>query len=299
MRGCVLSTDRRRTVLRGVGAAGLLAALGFLTAAPAAWAGPNSGKVAFSVGSDITTAYFFRGILQERNGFIWQPYGEINVNAYSTDEEHAIVTGITPFVGSWNSVHSKDTLGTNAVENWYESDVYAGVKFNLFNTVEMKPFYIAYTYPNGAFPTVGEADLQFTLFDAQWLDKWALNPSVLFAWEFDNTAFGTNEGTYAQVSVRPSYTIYESETYPVTMAIPLNLGLSVSEYYETDTRNPAFGFFQGGAIFTVPLAFVPEDYGAWSVSAGASLYAFGTTTKQANDNDTPWVVGTWSLNFAY
>jgi hypothetical protein len=55
-----------------------------LVAIAAAWLGaasasaaPNTGKFSISGGVDITTAYFFRGILQERDGFIIQPYGEL------------------------------------------------------------------------------------------------------------------------------------------------------------------------------------------------------------------------------
>ena len=42
--------------------------------------GPNQGRVRLTVGNDITTAYFFRGILQERNGFIYEPYAELTLN---------------------------------------------------------------------------------------------------------------------------------------------------------------------------------------------------------------------------
>ena len=42
-----------------------------------------------------------------------------------------------------------------------------------------------------------------------------------------------------------------------------------------------------------------EDYGAWSASAGAYVYTFGNTNKAYNDNDDPWVVGSWSINMTY
>src|SRR4029453_7628025 len=110
-----------------------------------------------------------------------------------------------------NSLHSRATLASPSSEwgNFYEADLYAGVKFSVLKTVEVKPYYIAYKYPGGAFATVQEVDLAFALNDAQWLDKWALNPTALIAWEFKNTALGLNEGTYAEVGIRPSYTIYD------------------------------------------------------------------------------------------
>jgi hypothetical protein len=272
-----------------------------LLAAPRAFAGPNSGLVQFNVGMDFTTAYFFRGILQERNGFIWQPHGEVDFSLLK--EEGADLSAVTLFVGNWNSVQSEKTLsrgGGTGPGNWYESDVYAGFKFDFWDTVELKPFYYLYMYPNGAFPSIQELDVQFSLFDAQWLGKWALNPSALVAWEFDNTTLGTQPGTYAELDIAPSFVIYDDETYPVTMAIPMQVGLSIGDYYESPTgKDNHFGFYKGGVTFSVPLGFVPEEYGAWSVAAGPAVYAFGQNLKNYNKGNNPWVVGTVSLNMSY
>jgi len=262
-------------------------------------AGPNSGKVAFSVGYDFTTAYFFRGILQERRGLIMQPYGEINVNLYS--DEDGPVTGFTLIGGMWNSINSEKTLAADSgPSNWYEADVYGGAKLTLLSKLDLKAIYIAYMYPNGAFNTVQELDLSVGLNDSEWLGAFALYPSFTWAWEMDNTALGQDRGRYMEVNARPSFTIVESDTYPLTMAVPLQVGLSAGDYFEVGAdSDETFGFFKGGLVFSVPLAFIPADYGAFSVSAGASIYAFGQNLKALNEGDNPWVVGTWSINWAY
>ena len=66
-----------------------------------------------------------------------------------------------------------------------------------------------------------------------------------------------------------------------------------------DDNNDLFGFFQSGLDLSIPLAFIPEEYGAWSVHGGASVYTFGTALKEANKGDDPWVVGTWGIAMAY
>jgi hypothetical protein len=262
-------------------------------------AGPNSGKVTFSLGYDFTTAYFFRGILQERRGLIMQPYGEINVNLYA--DEEGPVTGLTLIGGMWNSIHMEKTLQTGSgPSNWYEADLYGGAKLTLLSKIDLKALYIAYTYPNGAFNTVQELDLSVGLNDSEWLGMFALYPSVTWAWEMENTALGNDEGRYVEINARPSFTIVESETYPITMAVPLQLGLSAGDYFEFPAEeDETFGFFKGGVVFSMPLAFIPSDYGAFSVSAGASVYAFGTNLTKLNEDDNPWVVGTWSINWTY
>src|SRR5512147_1578110 len=62
--------------------------------------GPNRGRLSFSLTNDFTTAYFFRGILQERNGFIWQPSAELTFNLWKGDGPlHSVALGM----GIWNS----------------------------------------------------------------------------------------------------------------------------------------------------------------------------------------------------
>jgi hypothetical protein len=280
---------------------GLAVGATMLLAAPRAFAAPNSGLIQFNVGSDFTTAYFFRGILQERNGFIWQPHAEIDANLYK--EEKAFLSGLTLFVGTWNSIQSEKTLsrgGGTGPGNWYESDFYTGFKFDFADTVELKPFYYLYMYPNGAFPSIQEMDVAVSLFDAQWLGAFALNPSFLMAWEIQNTALGTKPGTYAEADINPNWVIYQDETYPVNMAIPMQVGMSVGDYYESPSgRDQGFGFYKGGVTFSVPLGFMPEEYGSWSIAAGPAVYVFNSNLKNYNKGNNPWVVGTVSLNFSY
>jgi hypothetical protein len=280
-------------------AAGMaLAAFTALALAGVSHAAPNSGRISFTLGSDVTTAYFFRGILQERYGLIVQPYGEVNLNLYSDDE--GPITSFTLLGGLWNSIHSERTLESGSGPgNWYEADVYAGFKFSLMKKLETKLFYIAYTYPNGAFNTVQELDAVFSLNDSDWLGTFALYPTFTVAGELDNTALGTDRGVYFELGARPSFTIIQSETYPVTLAVPLTVTFGQDYFDLNSTDDDHFGYARGGLIFGIPLAFIPSDYGSWSVSTGAYIYSFGNNLETANLDDDPWVVGTWGVSMTY
>src|ERR1700755_373592 len=98
-------------------------ALAVLAAAPVRAESPNKGRLSLSVGSDFTTAYFFRGILQERDGFILEPYGGLRFNPYNADENSTDpVKSFSLFAGSWNSIHSEKTLSDGSGPgNWFES----------------------------------------------------------------------------------------------------------------------------------------------------------------------------------
>ena len=75
--------------------------VGSLTVAPATHAeGHNTGKISFSAGVDFTTEYYFRGIIQEDQGLISQPWMEASI---AINEKLGLTFGI------WNSFHDNHT----------------------------------------------------------------------------------------------------------------------------------------------------------------------------------------------
>lgn len=282
--------------LRWVGM-GALAAV--MAAGPAA-AAVNSGKVSFSLGTDITTAYFFRGILQERDGVITQPYGEVSFSLY--ENKGAALSSVTLTGGLWASVHSEKTgnTGTGAPA-FYELDVYGGGSVGLFDTLELGASYILYSSPNNAFSKIQEVDFSLGLDDSQWLGPLALNPHAAFAIETEGGAdAGTNRGTYAEVGIEPAFEMIPWERYPVTLSLPIVAGFSINDYFENARGNDeAWGYTRFGALLSVPLAFIPQEFGSWSATAGAHLYTFNSNLQRFNKNNDPWVVGTWGISMEY
>jgi len=277
-----------------------------LVAIAAAWLGaasvsaaPNTGRFSFSGGVDFTTAYFFRGILQERRGFIAQPYAEMLINLH---KDEGPFSGLSLLGGFWNSIHSEATNHQAQELNvLYEQDWYGGLQLNLFdNKVTSRAFYIAYTSPSDAFKTVQEVDLSAALDDSEWLGALALKPSILFGFETENSAMGPERGQYMEIGVNPGFPIVDSETLPVTLNFPLKAGFSLDDYYEvSDSNEDFFGYGSAGVKLSFPLAFIPEDYGAWSASGGVQVLFFGNNTRKLNNEDEVWTVGTWGISMAY
>jgi hypothetical protein len=277
-----------------------------LVAIAAAWLGaasvsaaPNTGRLSFSGGVDFTTAYFFRGILQERDGFIVQPYGEMLINLH---KDEGPFSGLSLVGGTWASIHSEATNHQASELNvFYENDWYGGLQFNLMdNKITSRAFYIAYTSPSDAFKTVQEVDLSAALDDSEWLGTFALKPSILFGFETENSAMGPERGQYMELGVNPGFPIVDSETLPVTLNFPIKLGLSLDDYYEiSESNEDTFGYASTGAKVSFPLTFIPEDYGAWSASGGINVYFFGNNTRTLNHEDEVWAVGTWGISMAY
>ena len=254
---------------------------------------PNSGKVSLGAGIDFATDYYFRGIIQETGGFIAQPYLEAGLALYEADSGFQSVS-VT--AGLWNSLHSVgDSAFTGAPEIWYETDFYASLGFGFADAWSADVTYTAYMSPRGSFGTVKE--LSFGL----GYDDGLLGPYATFAFEVDGQADGgSGEGVYLELGVEPGLDLGDS---PVAVSFPVVLGLSLNDYYQNPDdpeEDSTYGFFQVGAMFSVPLSGIPAAYGSWDISAGVNFLFFGDGLKNINGSDDDAVaIGVFGISLGY
>jgi hypothetical protein len=278
------------------------AALGATAATAQEEKGPNTGRIAISAGVDFPTDYYFRGIIQETRDYIIQPYGDLTFKLWD---------GVPAFgnlavtVGTWNSLHGGPTgvEGPNVdPKMWYESDFYAKVGWSMFEDLSASIVYTAYMSPNDFFGTVQELAFGLGFNDSKLLGPFALNPSVLVAFEVKGQAdAGDHKGVYLQAGIAPSYTFNAQSSYPVTVSVPMLVGLSVDDYYEFATgEDSTFGYFQGGVGLAMPLAFIPSSFGAWQLKAGVNVLQLGGNLRDVNkDRDPTEIIGTVGIAFTY
>ncbi len=232
----------------------------------------NTGKVAFSTGFDVTTEYWYRGLGQENQGLILQPWIDMTFELFSSDD-----LTLTGSVGTWNSI--QDATPGDA---WYESDFYAGV------SAEMGDLAVGVSYINLYNPAGGDIfaeEIDFSLsYDDSGLGlPFALNPSATLAIEIDGGSDnGTNKGTYLGLAIEPGVAdILGSDTVPVGLTVPVTLGLGLDDYYEDGLGNDdTFGFIDIGLVLSTPLdAFIPADYGSWTASFGVHAIFLGDSAE--------------------
>lgn len=251
-------------------------------------AGPNQGKVSFSAGLDITSAYFFRGIIQEDQGLITQTWLDATFNLSDT---------LDLTIGIWNSMHDAQTAASangTGPDWWYEADLYLGLSQAVSENCSVGLTYTAYTSPNDAFGTVHELAVNGSHDDSgawggSFLEGSGLQPSVTIAFELDGQADGaSNEGIYLEIGIEPSFTLIDNQDQPVTLAIPVTVGLSLGDYYEdpaspTGSDDSTFGYLDIGAVLSTPLN-IPADYGQWEASLGLHYLFLSESTENANAN---------------
>ena len=269
---------------------------------------PNPGAITLTGSVDFLNQYMFRGIRQNSTGMVTWPAMDLGIAAYSGDGGLKSV-GIN--FGTWNSLHSGDTgadsddsgLGCACGKLWYESDFYASLGFGFGGGTSFTTTYTAYTSPNNGFTTVKEIMFKFAMDDSGKLGKAAVKPYIAIAQEF-NTEPGTgqadggeNAGTYLEIGFAPGYAAKRA-----SIAFPIKVGLSLSDYYELSTptgfEDNKYGFFSIAGIVTVPLGGT-SSFGAWNIHGGVEYQNLGTTTKAFNGDESNQVIGSFGIGFSY
>jgi len=239
------------------------------TPAPAA----NSGAIKLTAGVDFPTVYYFRGIRQETDPKVTiQPAGDVGITLASADKG---LKSVALNFGVWNSLHTgssgSDTPGKPI---HYEEDFYSTLTLG-FSQAAASIKYIAYTSPNLSYNTVKEMDFQVT-----GTQKFA--PYVLVAAELGKAGADgfSKKGTYMELGAGPNWPIGKC-----TFTVPVLVGLSLKDYYETPTGDKKFGYFDIGGLITVPFGGVPAKYGSWNFHARADYLRLGDGPVQYPGTD--------------
>jgi hypothetical protein len=243
--------------------------------------------VSGSFGIDFTTQYFFRGILQENQGVIGQPWIDLG---YGVLEGAGWLRDLDLKFGMWNSLHDGPTGGAGSI--WYENDAYVGLAATLGERVSVGTTYTVLSSPNGGFGTVEELALTGTFDDRGLLFASGLRPSMALVFELDGQADAGNQlGTYLQLGLEPSFAI--GTLADVTFAVPVELGLSLHDYYEQPGGggDDFFGFLDVGISASTALSFLPERAGPWRAKLGLDFVTLGDSNQQRNaDQASEWIL---------
>jgi len=251
-----------------------------------------------AIQADFSNAYYFRGILQERDSFIAEPWGELYYSLYSSED--GPIRDVSVGGGVWASFHTEETGASDNPKSLYEVDWYPIISIGLPQSLSLTTIYYFYTSPNDAFRTVQELNFKLAWDDSEALGRFALQPWINLAIEINRTSFGNHKGEGLQLGVEPTLFEIPFEDYPVTFTAPVEIGLALKNYYERDDDDEStFGYLSFGMGASVPLAFMPECLGSWTFSVKGKGYWLNHTLANANLGRTmsPQVTGSLGLEF--
>jgi hypothetical protein len=281
------------------------------------------------LGINVVSQYVSRGVIYENQGGIIQPYADLYFKLFESDSGFLNEASLN--VGIWNSFHSRKTdAGLNvgfpgqfagfreagadstqynsSTRSWYEVDFTAGISFTFAKNFTFTPSYYSFLSPSDAFSTFHGLNLKLAYDTTDLLGfNLGLYGQVLF--ELENKAgTGSDEGVYYEVGIAPAIPIG-----PVTLSFPITAGFGSNDFYgsahtedvfvddefvgtETTISNESFGFFSAGVQASYNLAFIPECYGTWTVTAGYTYYYLGDGTADYNTEQRGGVVRDYNEN---
>ena len=251
---------------------------------------PNSGAITFTGGLDTASVYVFRGFVQEVDPKVTLfPYGDIGIALTSGDG--AIKSTVINF-GVWNSLNtgSSGSDGPSGHAH-FEEQFYTRVNLLFGGRIVVGAGYMARTSPNNMLDTAKEFQLKVA--QVSWLNPYGFLASELN--EEGQADGGARKGTYLELGAVPNFAVSRK----MRLAVPVKAGFSVKDYYELAATDHKFGFFDLGAMVTLPLGVVPARFGSWNVHGGGEWYLLGDATKAANSGETSKAVGFVGIGLTY
>lgn len=229
------------------------------------------------IGLDWVSQYLFRGYLEEDDGAIVQPWGEVSLDVLERGD-----WSVSVFGGAWASLHGRTDSAESRSDlpNFYELDLYGGVGLYRQNA-GIEAEYIAYLSPSGAFDD--SAEVVFTLLyddsEEPLLDGVSLNPRATLAFEVGGPAYdAVDRGVYLELGLTPTL-VLEGER-EIEIGFPLRLGLSASEYYQDEDGNDrGFGFSSVGCVAGIPIRATES----LRLVVGEEVFFLGTNTAAFNE----------------
>lgn len=267
----------------------------------------NTGNWSFNMGVDVVTEYWFRGISQGRantRGFIPQLYMDAAVQLFENDD-----FSIAFNVGSWNSFTSSNSSTGPGSGGWYEADIYSGFTFGLPADLSLDVAYVLLYGPSGGAEFAQEIDVTLAWDDGSITQEqlglpFSFQPYVMAAFEVSGASDGVGNGgdSYLEFGIEPSLIFVESEDYPITIAFPVVVGCSLDDYYQPG--NNFLGYVDVGIVFSVPLSFIPTEYGAWEASAGVHFLYLDSDTRRISraagtSGNSTQIIGIMGVSMSY
>jgi hypothetical protein len=256
--------------------------------ARSAWSG--------EAGFNFVTAYFADGFLAENQGVIAQPYFDLY---YTLHEGDGVISRVTIGSQVWSSIHSEktDAQPDTAVPQWYEFDYFLPLAVTFAKRATLTLSYFEYQFPNGAFAASRGIEANFAYDDVDVLGAFALHPHATSRYTFDGVMrFGRTGGWYEEFGIAPGFSIAPKSKYELAITFPITVGVGDDHFYPGN----AYGFFSATINGSVPLAFLPKSFGAWTLNAGFTYYNLGAATAAINSNgDHNAYVGQAGIEFTF
>ena len=205
---------------------------------------------------------------------IFQPLVLLFANLYSNPSGY--LTDVSLTAGLWSSLHTEIEGSGPDPSHWNEFDPIFGLSFKFADCLKFETNYTAFKSMTDAYPLSHHLELKLSLDDSKWLKTFALNPFVAYWRELDDKATvafdasRADESFYFTLGINPAI-----QFDAVKLEFPTFINIVGNEFYQQVDGSPGgsgLAVFCTGVKASVPLKFIPQEYGFWTWYAGVKYY---------------------------
>ena len=223
----------------------------------------------------VASNYLPRGITVINHGVVIQPDLGVSLSLYQSD---GFINNFAFTLETWNNIatDTEKAKRTGIIKWWEEFDAIPGFSVKFAQRFTLYATYDYYASPAGRYNYGNHLNNYVVFDDSNLLIKnFALLPRFTFLYELQGqVSTGLRDhGWYFSPSLEPSYTVFSNTSYPLTVSVPMAVGLGHRFYAGTN-----YGYFNIGPKLAAPLSFLPASFGKWNASVGYTYWNLGRTT---------------------
>lgn len=233
---------------------------------------PGPSILSGNLGVTVRNQYNVRGIIVESKGVVFQPYGNLFVKLH---EGKGLIQSFSLQAGFWGDLNSSGPRAAKDSDwkHFTEFDWDVGFIVNFAERLSLSSYYLQYFSPSDAYDLGRFINSTLSFNDAGLIgDNFSFQPHFTFLYELPaagRPGFRPN-AWYLEPGISPNYTLFKKSKTPVTLALPLTVGLGERFY-----NGNAYGYTSVGPQVTVGLGFIPENFGRWNSSFGYRYFHLG------------------------
>ena len=232
---------------------------------------------------DFKTQYISFGVVLQDEGVSIQPMLALRYTFFDKvldNAEESFVNNVTGFISSWNDISTNKDLSrpTSPYRYFTEADLVAGVSVTFNDRFNLTTSLTELNSPADAFRPGAFLKAVLSMDDTgMYGDNFALKPQFLLIYEIPwEGQIGLQPDAFLfEPGLTPTYTFGADSDFPVTLSVPMRVGLG-NKFYDGET----YGFFSVGPEVTLPIPMLSTGAIRTYANIGYTYINLGETTQE-------------------
>lgn len=221
-----------------------------------------------------------RGLVVENEGSSIQVLTLVIVDVYQGKPED-VVNRVSVVGGMWNNFLDTAPGG----QAWNEIDPIISVEVQMWKNWIFSITYVPFVSPPDLFDTEHNLEFKIAYDDTDLLGDFALHPYVKPFWNFSGDSvvvLGDTPSWDFEIGIAPSFTFMKDTSLPVTVTFPIFMTLGDSKFF--GGGEGGIGTYSAGIEVSIPLTFIPKEWGFWKLHAGVQYFHIENESLQTAGN---------------